>query len=333
MELPELQNTIKRGITVAALGHKSLGASMLKKTLTVIGIALFSLATALPIAAQETATLALKSGERPSGELVDMGAGGFILRINGQDRQFPTSEVAAVEFVVGPLPAAAQVKVNDGQPVVLLRNGQVIDGRLSDVGGTHPLRLTVDTAAGPRDFSSNDVAQLHLAPLNNRAPVPAPAGGGSQQTQAPSPAPAPVPAGAINVAANQTWTNTGIPVLRGQRITFTARGNIMISRTVSSGPDGNPAVTSRNARYPLQGVPAGALIGRVGNSAPFAIGSNTQPIAMPTNGSLTLGINDDVLEDNSGSYSVNIGREGDNSNNNNNNNNRRQDGTNGGRRR
>src|SRR5206468_12349948 len=118
---------------------------MTKTIFTAIAVGLFSLATALPIAAQETATLALKNGERPSGQLIDMGAGGFILRINGQDRQFPTSEVAAVEFVVGPLPSAAQLRVNQGQALVLLRNGQVIEGRLSDVGGTHPLRLTVDT--------------------------------------------------------------------------------------------------------------------------------------------------------------------------------------------
>jgi hypothetical protein len=271
---------------------------MLRKTFTIIGIALFSLATALPIAAQETATLALRNGERPSGELIDMGAGGFILRINGQDRQFPTSEVAAVEFVVGPLPAVAQARINAGQPVVLLRNGQVIEGRLSDVGGTHPLRLTVDTPSGQRDFNSSDVAQLHLAPLNNATPA----------AQAATSAPAPIPAGAINVPANQGWTNTGIPVLRGQRISFNAQGDIMISPTASSGPDGSPAVTSPTVRYPLQGVPAGALIGRVGNGAPFPIGRNTQPITMPANGPLMLGINDDILNDNSGSYSVSLSR-------------------------
>src|SRR5215470_18250167 len=114
---------------------------MLKKTCTAMAIGLFSLATALPLAAQETATLALKNGERPSGELVDMGTGGFVLRINGQDRQFPVSEVAAVEFVVGPLPADAQAKVNAGQPVVLLRNGQVMVGGLRTFGGTNRLRL------------------------------------------------------------------------------------------------------------------------------------------------------------------------------------------------
>lgn len=273
---------------------------MFRKTVTAIGIALFSLATALPIAAQETATLALRNGERPSGELIDMGAGGFILRINGQDRQFPTSEVAAVEFVVGPLPAVAQARINAGQPVVLLRNGQVIEGRLSDVGGTHPLRLTVDTPSGQRDFNSSDVAQLHLAPLNNQTP----AAGQAEVV----PAPAPIPAGAINVPANRQWTNTGIPVLRGQRISFNAQGDIMISPTASSGPDGSPAVTSPNVRYPLQGVPAGALIGRVGNGAPFPIGRNTQPITMPANGPLMLGINDDILNDNSGNYSVSLSR-------------------------
>ena len=272
---------------------------MLKKISATIGIGLFSLATVLPAAAQETATLALRNGERPSGQLIDMGAGGFVLSVNGQDRQFPTSEVAAVEFVVGPLPSAAQAKVNAGQAIVLMRNGAILDGRLSDVGGTHPLRLTVDTPSGPREFSSNDVAQLVLAPLNNAPPVASQSGGAPVVE-------APVPAGAINVPANQVWTNTGIPVRRGQALVFNARGDIMISPTASSGPNGSPAVTSATVRYPLQGVPVGALIGRVGNGAPFLIGTNTQPISMPGTGPLMLGVNDDILGDNSGNYSVNI---------------------------
>jgi len=270
---------------------------MTKRIFTTIAIGLFSLATALPIAAQETATLALKNGERPSGELVDMGAGGFVLRINGQDRQFPTGEVAAVEFVVGPLPAGIQDKVNAGQPIVLLRSGQVIDGRLSDVGGTHPLRLTVDTLSGPREFSSSDVAQLHLSPLNNRASV---------ATATTGTAASAIPANAISVPANQGWTNTGVRVRRGMLIQFTGQGDVMISPTASSGVGGSPAVTNPGARYPLQGAPAGALIGRVGNGTPFLIGTNTQGIAMPGDGQLMLAVNDDVLSDNSGNYSVSL---------------------------
>jgi hypothetical protein len=51
----------------------------------------------------------------------------------------------------------------------------------------------------------------------------------------------------------------------------------------------------------------GGLIGRVGQNA-FPIGSNTQPIRMPTNGRLFLGVNDDVLKDNSGHFEVVVSR-------------------------
>jgi len=57
--------------------------------------------------------------------------------------------------------------------------------------------------------------------------------------------------------------------------------------------------------------PVGALIARVGNGAPFAIGPNTpQPVTMPANGQLSLGVNDDQFADNSGTYSVTITRLG-----------------------
>ena len=42
-------------------------------------------------------------------------------------------------------------------------------------------------------------------------------------------------------------------------------------------------------------MPVGGLIGRVGNSRPFPIGSNSQPITMPENGRLYLGINDEEV--------------------------------------
>jgi len=269
---------------------------MLKKMFVVFGIGLVSLTTALPIAAQETATLALRNGERPSGELIDLNASGFTLRINGQERQFPAGEVAAVEFVGGPLPGDAQARVNAGQAVVLLRNGQVIEGRLSDIGGTRPLRLTVDTPSGQREFTSNDVAQLHLAAMHQ----PAPAATTGQTAQA-----LPVPSGArVTIPANQAWVDSGVTVRRGMQIQFTSTGDVMISPSASSGVAGSTAVTSPTARYPLQGAPAGAVIGRVGNSAPFLIGSITQPIEMPANGRLMLGINDDQLNDNTGNYTV-----------------------------
>jgi hypothetical protein len=267
---------------------------MTKNVIAALGVVLFSLGTAMPIHAQEPATLVLRNGERPSGELIDLGAGGFALRVGGQDRQFSANDVAAVEFVGGALPAAAQARVNAGQPLVLLRNGQVIEGRLSDIGGTRPLRLTIDTPSGQRDLSSGDVAQVHLHPRNGSA--------GLAQS-APEPV---VPAGAITVAANRAWTDTGVTVRRGDQLIFNATGDINLAAGLSSGVGGSPAATNPSMNYPLKSGYVGALIGRIGNGAPFLIGANTSAIAMPASGRLMLGVNDDHHADNSGSYSVAI---------------------------
>ena len=51
----------------------------------------------------------------------------------------------------------------------------------------------------------------------------------------------------------------------------------------------------------------GGAIGRVGNSQPFLI-ANLGSIKMPANGELFLGINDDVVADNTGDFFVSISR-------------------------
>lgn len=273
---------------------------MQKQTWRTLGIAAIGLLTALPVFAQETATLALRNGERPSGQLVDMNGSGFILRVNGQDRAIPAGEVAAVEFVVGAPPADAQARINAGQPVVVLRNGQVIEGRLSDVGGTSPLRLTVETPSGPRDFNSSDVAQAYVNPVAVAA---------AAATAAATPAAAaPIPAGALAVPANAGWVDTAVLVRRRDRLVFNGMGDVMISPSASSGVGGSPAVTNPAAAYPLRTAPAGALIGRVGNGTPFLIGGNTAPIEVSGNGRLQLAVNDDQLNDNSGEFHVAIRR-------------------------
>ena len=271
---------------------------MLRTAYKALGIGTIALLTALPVSAQDTATLALRNGERPSGQLIDMNGGGFVLRINGQDRTIPAGEVSAVEFVVGAPPADAQARINAGQPVVVLRNGQVIEGRLSDVGGAGPLRLTVDTSSGSRDFSSSDVAQIYVNPVAVAT--------SGQAVQAPASA---VPAGAIAVPANVAWTDTGVTVRRSDRFVFNSSGDVMIGANASSGVGGNPAATVASSRYPVAGAPAGALIGRVGNGTPFLIGGNTQPIQVSGVGRLQIGINDDHLGDNSGQYQVIIQRQ------------------------
>ncbi len=269
------------------------------KKLGVIG-ALIILAGSFGILlqAQEPSTVVLKSGERISGELIDMNASGFALRVNGQDRTIPTGDVSAVEFTVGPIPADAENRINAGQAIVLLRNGQVLEGRLSDVGGTRPLRLTIDTPSGQRDFTSNDVAQIHLS-----------RGAGAGTAAVPRQAQQ-LPAGAqtITVPANQAWTDTGFTVQRGERIQFNASGDIMTAPDASSGVGGSPI--QPGGRLPLPSVQIGALIARVGNGAPFLVSTNTSPMPMPGTGRLQLGVNDDHLADNTGNFTVGVTRLG-----------------------
>jgi hypothetical protein len=114
--------------------------------------------------------------------------------------------------------------------------------------------------------------------------------------------------GNVQVAANQAWTNSGLNVRAGDMIEFrtTGRINFGTGGTQNAGPDGND--TLKSPAYPVAAMPVGGLIGRVGNSAPFPIGSNAQPIRMPANGTLMLGVNDNELGDNSGAFTVSIVR-------------------------
>jgi hypothetical protein len=268
---------------------------MLKKTLIIFGV---GLASVVPAWAQEPATLVLRSGERISGELVDHGGVGFTIRVNGQDRRVSTSDVAVVEFAGGELTGEQRAKVQGGQPIVVLRSGQTVDGRLSDISGTRPLRLVVDTPSGQRDFQSSEVARVYLAVPGAGAVATT-----GQAAQTPG-------AHTVHVDAKRPWTDTGLTVRRGERVTFNASGDIdiMSGAGMSAGPAGTTAVSA--GRYPVQGASAGALIGRVGNGRPFLIGSNTQPIVMTDNGRLFLGINDNAFDDNSGAFTVSIVNQG-----------------------
>ncbi|HEY7172136.1 MAG TPA: hypothetical protein VH417_14895 [Vicinamibacterales bacterium] len=265
---------------------------MVRKTLMFCGVALAGFVLSGVANAQENATIVMRNGERQAGELVDLGGVGFTLRVGGQDRQIPVNDVAAVEFQGGVASGAVQSKVNAGQSVVVLRSGEVVDGRLYDIGGTHPLRVTVDTPTGRRDYTSNDVAGIYYGGAGTSGAVAT-----SGQV-----AVAGTNAGTFTVPANQAWTNTGIRVTRGEQIAFQGNGDIMVAQGASAGVGGSPITPGGRLPAPTTGV--GALIGRVGNSAPFVIGSNTGAIPMPAAGVLQLGVNDDHFEDNTGNFTV-----------------------------
>jgi len=109
----------------------------------------------------------------------------------------------------------------------------------------------------------------------------------------------------VVVQARQPWTDTGIDVRRGQQIYLDASGEIRWGKgDRKDGPEGEKNSPFNQAR-PIPNRPAGAVIGRVGdNDAPFFAGRDRGPYQMRASGRLYLGVNDDFLQDNSGTFRV-----------------------------
>lgn len=268
---------------------------MFKRTIIALAVA----ATAyLGIAqAQESATITLRSGERIQGQLLDHGGVGFTVRVNGQERQIPTNDVAVIEFGGGTMSNEDWAKVSSGQHLLVLRSGETISGSLYDIGGTTPLVLKFRTGSEQREISSNEVTRLVMA----RPETAATTGGGTGNL-------APATGGGIVVPGNQQWVGTGLTVRKGEVLSFNTTGEIQLSNDQN---DVAHSAGARSQRYapnsPLPRNFAGALIGRVGNEV-FAIGDQ-RTVTMPASGQLFLGINDDSVGDNRGEFRVEINRQ------------------------
>jgi hypothetical protein len=109
----------------------------------------------------------------------------------------------------------------------------------------------------------------------------------------------------VSVSARMAWTDTGISVRAGQMIYVDASGQVRWGPDRRDGPEGEDN-SPRNPNRPIPSRPAAGLIGRVGNDAPFFIGADQNGIRMRSSGQLLLGINDDYLEDNSGTFRVTV---------------------------
>jgi hypothetical protein len=108
----------------------------------------------------------------------------------------------------------------------------------------------------------------------------------------------------VAVSATTPWTDTGIDVRSGQTIYLEASGTVTWGPSRRDGPEGERD-SPRNPARPMPNRPAAALIGKVGEGLDlFFIGGDTGPIRVRNGGRLYLGINDDGLQDNRGSFRV-----------------------------
>jgi hypothetical protein len=257
---------------------------------------------AVTASAAPTVTLILKSGDKVRGELIDLGGVGYTLRVGGADRQIATGDVAVIDFTGAPFRPAELERVRQGQAIAVFHSGDVFEGRLIDIGGTDPLRMTFRTSGGNRDVNSSELSRVYLSQWQGMP-------GSGAATQLPGQAGPSLDQGGAGMAipANPCWTNTGWSVRRGQGVTFNGSGEIQLSADANdiAGVAGSRA-GRKSPSAPIPGALAGALIGRVGNGAPFGIGDQKGVLPMPATGQLWLGVNDDHCEDNRGQFKVQI---------------------------
>jgi hypothetical protein len=109
----------------------------------------------------------------------------------------------------------------------------------------------------------------------------------------------------ISVTAREQWIDTGINVRAGQQVFFQASGEVRWGPNRRDGAAGERN-SPFNAGRPLPDRPAASLIGRIGEQDVFFIGADTMPVRVRANGRLYLGVNDDVLTDNSGALNVKV---------------------------
>lgn len=99
------------------------------------------------------------------------------------------------------------------------------------------------------------------------------------------------------------WTDTGIFVRTGDEVTFDATGKVQFALGADSAVEwtGAPGRLALTAQVP--DLPVGHLIARIGNGAAMSAGGT---IRATQDGRLYLGVNDDVLTDNFGTFQVTV---------------------------
>jgi hypothetical protein len=223
----------------------------------------------------------------------------------GPEFGFPVAQVAVIDFVGGQPHQTELAQLPSSGHLLTLRNGTARRGTFVNMIEGTTVVWKNENGQTER-IPMTDVNRVYLNPqsarvaFNYNGPSAATAGAVGTAGQVAA------PAGSVQVKADQAWTDGGITVERGDRVSFNTTGQINFGSTggMTAGPDGNDTV--RKQTYPVPAMPVGGLIGRVGTNPPFPIGSNSQPIVMNGDGRLMLGINDDELGDNSGAFIVTV---------------------------
>lgn len=110
----------------------------------------------------------------------------------------------------------------------------------------------------------------------------------------------------VDVDSRSGWVSTGLTVTQGQIVLFETSGTVQLSGDAADTAGAAGSFLGRRATGSyLPSELAGALVGRIGSSAPFGVGDLSQ-ITAPASGELFLSVNDDQRRDNSGRFRVRV---------------------------
>jgi hypothetical protein len=250
----------------------------------------------------QSATVVMRNGDRVQAEVLDMGRQ-IVLGVGGQTRRVPIGDVVLIDFAGNGRDISGEElsRANAANGYVVMRNGETFNASLQDFTGK-PL---IAVFSNGRRANIGEISRIYLGSVANVAGFPNQPSGGQTATSGGSSS-APGNARTVVVPANVAWSNTGINVSRGQNLRFESSGEIRLSMNGDDMARPSGAVSGRLAdKSPLPNVPAGALIGRINNGAPFSISEGSN-VPVPESGRLLLGINDDHVADNSGNFVVKI---------------------------
>lgn len=245
-------------------------------TLLIFGLGLVALAD----------TIKLKDGSMIKGKIVSFQSGQFIILIGEGDRQrqmrFFSDEIESIEF--------------DSKTV------------------TAESTATTSEPSGPSFSRTTDgdstiitVGSASKTPNPTTKPAVISTTGGTANPPASPSVIRPIQV-KVKVLADNTangWTNAGWVVRKGQRIRINGLGRISLGNGRFSGPKGISTLPDTNKL--IAGQPTGGLIAVIGddNNDFIYVGDSIEFVA-ERDGALFLGINEGVLDDNTGSFDVTV---------------------------
>ncbi len=221
--------------------------------------------------AQDRATVQMRDGSKFEGRIEELTAKGeLFVRVSQNDqRRVPVTSVALIDKVGGAsgLPDTELREAAGSQHLLLLTNGSSVKGQLVAIRGgegsaneNQPRTYVFRSSnGGEQSFGPEQVARVYLGTY----PFASTSGAASPATSLEPGSDSP---GAVRVSARGGWVNTGLRVRRGQYVGFNTTGEVQLSSNPNDRAR-SPGTPRMAAGAPMPSVNAGALIGRVGNSA------------------------------------------------------------------